>query len=440
MAITGLRGFNDLLAPESTQMSLLEARAREVFSLYGFSEIRVPTLERTELFLRSIGETTDIVEKQMYTFTDRRGDSITLRPEGTAPVVRAFIEHKLYTAPVTKLFYTGAMFRYERPQKGRFRQFYQLGAEVLGEESARSDAETIEMLCAYLASLGVRDTITEINSLGCSGCRPAFTEALVKFLAGKRDSLCTDCKRRVEKNPLRALDCKSSGCIEATCEAPAITGFLCSGCAEHFEDLCQGLEELGVEAEVNKKMVRGLDYYSKTAFEVTARPGKGGEGKGAVLGSQNSIAAGGRYDTLTEELGGPSVPCFGFAVGLERLALMVKDAGTFGEDPPPAYFIALGAEAEKRGARVVSGLRSSGVPVIKDFKGGTLKSAMKRANRLGTETVLILGEDELTEGVVTVKDMTTGEQERLTFEEAAARLVKNGGAKRPHNGNPGSNG
>lgn len=415
MPITAIRGFNDILPAEALFWRRIEETAWRVFSSYGFSEIKLPVAEKTALFSRSIGEATDIVEKEMYTFSDRSGESVTLRPEGTASVVRAYIEHKLYVAPVTRLYYTGPMFRYERPQKGRYRQFYQMGAEVLGEESPLADAETISMLMRFFKAIGVIGARLNINSLGCSSCRPAYKDALRGFLKNRLSALCDNCQRRIEANPLRALDCKSTGCMEATANAPAIVESLCASCSTHFDRLRSSLNDAGVEYAVNPRMVRGLDYYTKTTFEITADTG---------LGSQNAVAAGGRYDGLVEELGGPATPCFGFAIGVERLSLLL------GEDivvkTPVNVFIALGDAPARKGIELIRGLRDKGIIVIEEFSEGQLKNRMKRADRLGATHVLILGEDELRQGVVTIKDMASAAQEKVGFEELVDKLSTKG--------------
>jgi len=416
MNITSIRGFNDVLAEESALWSHIEREAAGVFGAYGFGEIRLPVVEKTELFLRSIGETTDIVEKQMYTFSDRKGESLTLRPEGTAPAVRAYIEHNLCQSPVTRLFYTGPMFRYERPQKGRYRQFYQIGAEVFGESSPGVDAEGLEMLSVLFERLGVKDVRFEINSLGCPACRPAYKEELKKFLADKKNGLCVNCKRRVDENPLRALDCKTPGCIELTREAPGVAGFLCEGCSAHFEGVKSALGNSGVPANVNPRMVRGLDYYTRTTFEAIG----GDAGGGGGLGSQNAVAAGGRYDGLVEELGGPATPCFGFAIGLERLSLFVDRSKAPAR--PLSVFIPMGEKARESSHRLLAGIREAGLPAVSDYGEGPLKGRMKRANRLGARYVIILGEDELEKGVVTVKDMATGEQQTTGAEKLPSLL------------------
>jgi len=410
MSITAVRGFNDILPEDTYIWRRMEATAFSIFSSYGFCEIKVPIAERTELFLRSIGETTDIVEKEMYTFADRRGDSLTLRPEGTAPVVRAYIEHKLYTAPVTRLYYTGPMFRYERPQKGRYRQFYQIGAEVLGEPSPMADAETLSMLMRFFAEIGLDGVSLQINSLGCVECRPGYKEKLTAYLRGVTESLCENCRRRMGENPLRALDCKNPECVEATANAPSIIDSLCADCSEHFARVRSSLSLYGIEAPVNPRMVRGLDYYTKTTFEITA----------TGLGSQNAVAAGGRYDSLVKDLGGPETPCFGFAIGIERVALLMKEKGRIAA--PLVVFIPMGPEAEKKGASLLSDWREKGLRVVQDFSGGSLKSRMKRADRLGARYAAILGTDELNEGRITIKDLKTATQETFTFEVALDRL------------------
>lgn len=407
MAITAIRGFNDILPGSSEVWRKIEDTAHRVFSVYGYSEIKLPIVEKTELFSRSIGETTDIVEKEMYTFPDRHGESMTLRPEGTASTVRAYIEHKLYTSPVSRLYYIGPMFRYERPQKGRYRQFHQIGAELLGDDNPGSDAEAISMVMELLGSLDMKGIELQINSLGCAACRPAYKERLLGFLSDRREQLCENCSRRVDTNPLRALDCKSAGCIGATKDAPSITDCLCAGCAGHFEKVMACLSLKGILPRINHRMVRGLDYYSKTTFEITA------EG----LGSQNAVAAGGRYDSLVEELGGPSTPCFGFAIGLERVALILSEGGIALK--PTTVFIGLGTDAGRKGIELVSMWRSMGIRVVEEHSDGALKNRMKKADRLGARWTVILGDDELRDGVVAVKDMRSGAQSKVAWTDVA---------------------
>jgi len=399
MGITAIRGFNDIMPDVSGLWQHIEAEARRTFRGYGFSEIRIPIVERTDLFARGIGEGTDIVEKEMYTFQDRRGDSLTLRPEGTASVVRAYIEHKLYTRATSKLYYMGPMFRYERPQKGRYRQFYQIGAEVLGEASPLLDAEVIEMLMLLFKELELKGTALNINSLGCGECRPGYKTSLMEFLNSRRVALCENCQRRIDANALRALDCKSAHCIEATGDGPSIVDHICDECRIHFEAVMGHLAQSGVEPVVNPRMVRGLDYYSKTTFEIT--------GKG--LGAQNTVAAGGRYDGLVKELGGPETPCFGFAIGVERLALLLDGHCS---TQSPLIFVALlgGDEIADRGRGIIRHLREGGFAVERDYGSGGLKAQMKRAHKVGASYVIIVGEDEIARGVVAVKDMKSGEQ------------------------------
>jgi len=421
--IKGIRGFNDILGPDCALWRHIEDEAVAIFTAYGFFEIRLPVLEKTELFSRSIGTTTDIVEKEMYTFQDRRGDYLTLRPEGTAPAVRAYIENKLYTSPVTRLFYRGPMFRYERPQKGRYRQFYQIGAELLGDAGAGVDAETIEMLVRLFTSLGLNETTLEINSLGCADCRPGYKDALKGFLSTIKEELCENCLRRIDENPLRALDCKSAGCIEATSNAPKITGHICVECDLHFSEVKKRLAILEIVFEINSRMVRGLDYYTKTTFEVTTSTG---------LGAQNTIAAGGRYDGLVAELGGPDTPCFGFAIGMERLALLLKDTPTaeLPVESPLIYFISMGETAMQISIELVNRLRGGGARLIADMGNDSLKRAMKKADRIGAAYAIILGPIELEKEAVQIKEMASASQEEVAFNDLSEHIRKLGALNR----------
>ncbi len=308
--ITAVRGFKDILPTETGKWQYIEKIAREILANFGFREIRVPILEKTELFKRSIGESTDIVEKEMYTFLDRGDEYLTLRPEATASIVRAYLEHAMYAHdPVARLFTIGPMFRRERPQKGRFRQFHQINAELLGLDDPRTDAEVILMLMQFLMRAEISDLRLQINSLGCTECRPSFRKALSDFLRGKEEQLCKDCQRRLAMNPLRVFDCKTTNCIEVIDHAPQILNFLCPGCMDHFTKVKEALGMFEIGFEVNPKMVRGLDYYAKTTFEVVTEH----------LGAQNAVAGGGRYDGLVKDLGGPDIPGIGFAIGMERL-------------------------------------------------------------------------------------------------------------------------
>jgi histidyl-tRNA synthetase len=413
VSITGIKGMNDILPGEVEGWQFLEESARRVFNAFGYREIRVPVVEKTELFCRSIGETTDIVEKEMYTFTDKGGTSMTLRPEGTAPVIRSFIEHKLHTLdPVSKLYYLGPMFRHERPQKGRYRQFHQIGAEVIGLDDPKIDAQVLAMLSHFFATVGIDGVALQINSLGCPECRPAYRQALLGFLDARRGELCADCQRRAVNNPLRALDCKVPGCQEATGGAPAVIDHLCAGCAGHFAAVRGHLTDLEVPCAVNPRMVRGLDYYTKTTFEmVTDR-----------LGAQSAVAAGGRYDRLVADLGGPPLPGIGFAMGVERLALLLgarSDA-----TPRPELFIAtLGSDAERCGFSLLTRLQRQGTYAEMEYAGKSLKAQLRRADKLGAYRVLILGGDELARGVAQLRDMAAGTQQEVPLAELDNMLV-----------------
>jgi len=409
VSISGIKGMNDILPGDVEAWQHLEQQARRIFGHFGYREIRVPVAEKTDLFCRSIGETTDIVEKEMYTFSDKGGTSMTLRPEGTAPVMRAFIQHKLYAQdPVNKLFYIGPMFRHERPQKGRYRQFHQIGAEVIGVDDPKIDAQLLAMLSHYFETLKVPDVALQINSLGCAECRPAYRQALIDYLEQRLDQLCSDCQRRYTTNPLRVLDCKVPGCQEATNAAPAMLDSLCPSCDEHFGQLQQYLNLLEVDFTVNPRMVRGLDYYTKTTFEMVT----------GSLGSQNAVAAGGRYDRLISDLGGPDLPGIGFAMGIERLALLLEDQNIAA--PRPDLFIAtLGKEAETAGFALLTNLQRRGVQAEMEYSGKSLKAQLRRADKLQARYVVILGEDELAKDMVQLRDMDQSSQSEVPFSSFA---------------------
>jgi histidyl-tRNA synthetase len=403
VAISGVKGFNDILPGEVEKWQHIEAVARRVFDLYGFSEIRVPILEKTELFSRSIGDATDIVEKEMYSFVDKGENMVTMRPEGTAGVMRAFIEHKLHAVdPVTKLYYMGPMFRYERPQKGRYRQFHQIGAEVTGVMSPLIDAQLLTMLCHFFSELGLSEPRLEINSLGCPECRPAYRRVLKDFLRAKMDELCDDCKRRIETNPLRALDCKSSGCKSATEGAPSVLDHLDSGCADHFASTRHYLEEAGTSFTVNPRMVRGLDYYTRTTFELVT----------GLLGAQSAVAAGGRYDGLISDLGGPRLPGIGFAMGVERVALLLAEKDF--KKRPDLFIAALGEPARDVAFRLMCTLQRLGATVEMDYEGKSLKSQMRRSDKFNAHFTLIIGEDEMASGRAILKSMDKGSQQEIS--------------------------
>lgn len=404
MSITGVKGFNDILPGEVEKWQHIEAVARRVFELYGFAEIRIPILEKTELFCRSIGDATDIVEKEMYSFVDKGENAVTMRPEGTASVMRAFIEHKLYaTDPIARLYYMGPMFRYERPQKGRYRQFHQIGAEITGVTSPAADAQVLTMLCHFFAELGLTEPRLEINSLGCTACRPLYRTALKDFLRARIDQLCDDCKRRFETNPLRALDCKATGCKEATIGAPSVLDHLCAGCNDHFARTRGYLEAVGTAYTVNPRMVRGLDYYTRTTFELVT----------GLLGSQSAVAAGGRYDGLIADLGGPQLPGIGFAMGVERVALLLAEQEF--RKRPDLFIAALGEEAQWEAFRLMAGLQRRGVRVEIDYEGKSLKSQLRRSDKFNARFTLIIGEDELAKGRGALKNMDAGSQEEVSL-------------------------
>ena len=396
MKVPSVKGFHDVLPGEAGRWAELERRARAVFAQYNFHEIRLPIVERAELFRRSIGETTDIVEKEMYGFTDRDGTALTLRPEGTASVVRAYVEHALHTQePVSKLYYFGSMFRRERPQKGRLRQFSQIGAELLGRDDPGADAETLLLVYDLLADLGITQAEVLVNSLGDRTCRPAYRAALVAWGEAHRAELCEECQRRLTANPLRLLDCKQPGCVALRQSAPKMVDHYCDACRVHFERVLELLAAEGVTPQLAPYMVRGLDYYVRTAFEIIA-PG---------LGAQNALGGGGRYDGLVRALGGPDVAGIGFALGVERLAIVL------GADAPattagPEFVVApLGDAAERLGVQVAHRLRRDGVRVDVEPGARSLKSQMRHADKLGASYVIIIGEDEVTSGRVTVRDM-----------------------------------
>jgi len=404
--------MKDILPSESSRWAALEDSFRAHASRYGFREIRTPLLERTELFSRAVGETTDIIEKEMYTFIDRSGDSLTARPEGTAPVVRAVLEHRSEIGewPV-RLFYMGPMFRHERPQKGRLRQFHQFGAELFGAESPYADVEIIAFLSGFFRELGLKDISLEINSLGDQECRPKFNAALAEFLKERDARLCDDCRRRRERNPLRVLDCKSQECIRATIDAPSIIDFLCGPCRDHFAAVETLLADW-TPFRQNPRMVRGLDYYRRTTFEFII-PG---------MGAQNTVAAGGRYDGLAEMIGGKEpVPAIGFALGVERL-LMLLDESASAEPEVDVFLVtsspSLIVEAFRRKMELVR----DGIRADMDYEGRSLKSQFRRAGRSGAKAVLVFGETEIERGMIGYRDMEKGTQEEVNADEAMRRL------------------
>jgi len=412
-----LPGMRDLLPDEIGCWQYVEEHARRVFDRYGYLEIRTSILEPTELFARGIGDDTDIVGKEMYTFTDRSSRSVTLRPEATASVVRAYLQNSMHRGGgITRLYYTGPMFRYEKKQKGRWRQFHQIGAEALGSDHPAVDAEMIEMSMWLLESLGVEAHLL-LNSVGCPNCRPAYVERLRGELLRNSGGLCEDCRRRSETNCLRVLDCKVEGCQPLIARLPVITDHLCAECAEHFASVKECLDEAGVAYTPAPRLVRGLDYYVRTAFEIVS-----GE-----LGAQNALAGGGRYDGLSEALGGPPVHALGFALGLDRLVMLLPEARRAERRWAPELFLAhLGDAALKKVLAIARDLRHRGHACTLDPSAGTLKSQMRLANKLGARHVLILGEDELARGAASVKCLQDSSQREIPFDEIAAYLGERG--------------
>jgi len=407
--ITAIKGIKDILPKDSPVWHRVELTARRIFECFGFCEIRVPIMEKTSLFQRGIGETTDIVEKEMYTFRDRDDELLTLRPEATASVIRAYIEHNLSASdPVTRLYTMGPMFRRERPQKGRFRQFHQIDVELFGDESPASDAEVIFMLMHFLQSLNIENLSLEINSLGCKACRPVFSRAVVDYLKGQESSLCPDCRRRMDVNPLRVFDCKVESCGSVIAGAPRILDFLCADCLEHFSRVKSYLNELKLTYEINPRMVRGLDYYTRTAFEV-----KSGE-----LGAQNSLAGGGRYNGLLEQIGGKSIPAIGFAGGFERLLLALEEENvSLGKAPVPDVFvIPMGAAAFEFILPYLNELRKAGVFAELDPDKHSFKAQLKAADNRQARYALIVGETELAQKSAVLKDLNSGEQKEYPLE------------------------
>jgi histidyl-tRNA synthetase len=422
MKITAIKGFSDILPGEVEIWQAVETKAREIFRAYNFSEIRIPILEKTELFSRSIGETTDIVEKEMYTFEDRDSRSaegtettrLTLRPEGTAGVVRAYVESEMYkTEPVRKLYYMGPMFRRERPQKGRTRQFHQIGAEALGRSDPFIDAEILLLLSDFFSALGLTEPSLQINSLGDSECRPKYRETLLAFLKQRQDSLCDNCRRRIERNPLRALDCKEPGCIQTTKDAPSILDSLCANCQEHFKTVQRLLRETNVQFTLNPRMVRGLDYYCRTTFEWTT----------TQLGAQGAVAAGGRYDGLVQELGGPAIAGIGFALGVERLTMLLSMQETSAASGPSCYVAWVGEKARDWAFPLVHLLRQKGLSVEMEGESRSLKSQMRRADKLKAVSVLIVGDDELAKGKAVWRNMASKQQEDISLDGVEAKLI-----------------
>lgn len=404
MQIQAPKGMKDVTPKESYKWQYIEKLMRSACAEFGYRETRTPVLEHTELFARGVGDTTDIVQKEMYTFTDKGDRSVTLKPEGTAGAVRMFLENKLFAdAQPTKMFYLYCpVFRYEKPQAGRLREHHQFGVEVFGAPRASADAEVISLAISILNELGIKSVKAKINSIGCPECRPQYNAALKEYLKANYDELCETCKTRYEKNPLRILDCKEKRCGEIAAAAPKVLDYLCPECQAHFEELKASLDALGIEYEVDPMIVRGLDYYTKTVFELVST-------EGAYTGT---VCGGGRYDGLIEELGGPKMNAVGFGMGMERLLLIAELSGA--QIPQPrnveVYVAAMGEEARKVGFTLTAKLRGSGIKTEFDHVGKSFKAQFKYANKIDARFVAILGDEELERGEVKLKDMETGDE------------------------------
>jgi histidyl-tRNA synthetase len=412
--VSAIKGTRDILPRETRKWQRAESIASDVFELYGYSEIRTPIFEATELFEKGTGQTSDIVQKEMYTFTDKGGRSITLRPEYTPSIARAIIEHRLYLQPEPmRFYYIGPMFRYDKPQKGRYRQFHQIDIEVFGESDPAIDAEIIEMADHLLHRLNVRDTETLINSVGCRKCRPAYLKDLQTAAGAVESSLCADCQRKEVTNPLRIFDCKVETCRELARRFPEISGYLCPECADHFRRFRSYLDLYKIHYRIEPRLVRGIDYYTKTTFEITT----------SELGAQNSILGGGRYDDMMRDFGGPDICGIGFAVGVERLL----EVSELAMEPERFLYLAyLGDDAKDEAIRLARFLRQKGVECLLEFKEKSLKSQLSRASKLQASWTLIIGEEELRRGRYQVKDMKTGTQTEAGKEDIPGLLGRAG--------------
>ncbi len=400
------KGTEDLIPSESYKWQYLEKNFREVCDVFGYSEIRMPTFEHTELFERGVGDTTDVVEKQMYTFLDKGGRSVTLRPEGTASTARSFIQNSLFQNPMpAKMFYNIPCFRYENKQKGRLREFHQFGVEVFGAKGPEIDAEVVSLALTFLKKSGLEDLTLHINSIGCPECRKRYNEKLRDWLRPKLSGLCGTCQSRFERNPLRILDCKSPVCNGLTKDAPKLLDNICESCRAHFEAFKASLDAMDIKYEIDDGIVRGLDYYTKTVFEIISGP--------------FTVCGGGRYDGLIEEIGGDPTPAIGFGLGIERLLLRLEEKGAV--IPKPAgvqlYTVALGDEAKKYTLRLTDTLRKNGIRAASDVMGRGLRAQMKYADKLGAEYTTVLGDNEISEGKARLKYMATGEEKEIQLDK-----------------------
>lgn len=411
------RGTADLLPSESHKIQYIEQTVMDVATAFGFHEIRVPVFEHAELFNRSVGETTDVVQKEMYTFEDNGGRSLSLRPEGTAGVVRAFLEHGLFNEPLPqKLSYLVSCYRYEKPQAGRYREFHQFGVECIGAASPAADAEIISLANTVFEAIGLRDISLEINSIGCPSCRKEYHKALKEYFTSKESELCGTCRDRLERNPMRILDCKSPICKEIAREAPTVLDYLCKDCQEHFDAVKSYLEAMEIPFSVNPRIVRGLDYYTRTVFEFVS----------SSIGAQGTVCGGGRYDGLVGELGGSPLPACGFGMGIERLRLVMENQGI---DFPEAqrcnlYIVSTDRESSLEAARIASELRSNGICCEYDLCGRSVKAQMKHAGKLGADYTMVLGTDELSSRSVVVKNMQNGTTQELSLEDFSIAFLR----------------
>jgi len=417
MRIQGPKGTRDVLPSESYKWQYIERKIRDLCSIYGYKEIRTPVFEHTELFQRGVGETTDIVQKEMYTFLDKGGRSITLKPEGTAPVVRSYIENSIFNEiQPTKMYYITPCYRYERPQAGRLREFHQFGIEVFGTQDPYIDAEVINVAMTLFQTLGVKKLELRINSVGCPKCRKEYNAKLKAFLEPKLQHLCKYCQDRYDTNPLRILDCKEEKCRENLIDVPFMLDNLCEDCKNHFEGLKKGLELIGLDYIVDPKIVRGLDYYTKTAFEIVSND----------IGSQGTVCGGGRYDGLIEQCGGPSTPGVGFGLGLERLLLTMENQGIIipEEDKIELFIAAIGEKADDKAMELLFKLRKCSIRAEKDYMGRSLKAQMKYANKLNAGYVIVIGDEEIEKGKATVKNMENGQSDEVSLTDISEIINK----------------
>lgn len=412
-----VKGTNDILPSDSHDWQFVEGKMLETAGLYGFREIRVPVFEHTEVFLRSVGDTTDVVQKEMYTFDDKGGRSVTLRPEFTAGVIRSSIEKGLVNGALpVKVCYVGGCYRYEKPQAGRLREFHQFGVECLGAAAPSADAEVISLAAQVLKSIGIEDVSLEINSIGCPECRKDYTNALKEYFTRHIDKLCETCKDRLDRNPMRILDCKSPVCSKIAENAPVVTDYLCGECREHFEKVQKYLTASGIEYTVNPHIVRGLDYYTRTVFEFVS----GG------IGAQSTVCGGGRYDGLIKQMGGPAVSALGFAMGIERLMLVLKSQGTKLPDSKGCdiYIAAIGENASLKAAEYAANLRNYGFSVLTDICSRGVKAQMKYADKSGAAFTVVLGDNEISSNSAVMRNMKTGEEKTIALDDFADSLYR----------------